>query len=252
MSRFGRPWLRPNQVQGFVFDGATFVANFFWLDAILGAPVEEYGDRTIGILLAAGVLAQLAGVLLKRGPLQDRMREGERERSERAENVLGCLAFIHFIFFLVVAGMALALLGFVDLSGADGGREWLWFAISVGVAAATSGGAWLAIRRPAEEESLRPWSRYQELAANALLWVSATILTRFFWDALLLEAERPAYMGFTPRAIVLVLAASALFVVFYVPARLLFLAEDYKYPGTWLRLWLVAMLPLLTIVFLPE
>jgi hypothetical protein len=37
--------------------------------------------------------------------------------------------------------------------------------------------------------------------------------------------------------------------VFYVPVRLLFLIEDYRYPGTWFRLWLVALFPLIAIVF---
>jgi len=37
--------------------------------------------------------------------------------------------------------------------------------------------------------------------------------------------------------------------IFYVPGRLLFLVEDYNYPGTWLRLWLLAMIPLVAIVF---
>ena len=82
-------------------------------------------------------------------------------------------------------------------------------------------------------------------------------------DALfvLVEGELDMYQGNPPRwrnllllgnlfALVLVAAVSALFVVFYVPSRLLFLAEDYKYPATWIRLWLVAMLPLLTIVFI--
>ena len=252
MKLSGRSPLQPDQIQGFVFDGATFLANFFWLDALFGTPVDDYDDRTIAALLAAGVLTQLLGVMLKKGPLQERLGERKEERSPQADDFLGCLSFVHFIFFLLVVAMTLALAGFIDLNEASGLRELVWVAISAVVAAATSGLAWLALSPASERERPQVSWAYQELLGNVLLWISASILTRFFWDALLLETEPPTYMGFAPRAFLLVGASSALFMVFYVPARLLFLAEDYKYPATWIRLWLVAMIPLMTVVFLPH
>ena len=247
-----RRFLEPSQIQGFVFDGATFVANYFWLDAFFETPVEAYDDGTVALLLGAAVLTQFFGAVLKKGPLQERLQARQEIRSPRADDFLGCLSFVHFIFFLVVVALSLALAGFVDLNEATGSREFAWVALSAVAAGVTTGAVWLAIGHPSDER--RPQTRwpYQEVLANVLLWTSATILTRFFWDALLLESEPPVYMGFSLRAIVLVVAASALFMVFYVPARLLFLVEDYRFPGTWLRLWLVAMVPLLTIIFLPQ
>ena len=43
-------------------------------------------------------------------------------------------------------------------------------------------------------------------------------------------------------------ALAALFVVFYLPSRYLFLVEDYLHPTTWLRLWLV-LLPIFIAIF---
>jgi hypothetical protein len=240
---------QPDQIHGLLFDGATLLTNFFLVGTILASPLEEFSDTTIGLLLALGIVAQLLGALLKKGPLQYRIGEMEIEKSDNRENLLGCLTFIHFIFFLIATGMALALVGFVDLSESSDSREFVWVAISFVVAVTVSGNVWQAVRHPKTGKLQRLWWRYQELPADVFLWISATILTRFFWDALLFESEPPTYIGFSPRAFVLIAATSALFMVFFVPVRLLFLAEDYRYPTTWLRLWLVAMLPLISIVF---
>jgi hypothetical protein len=245
----GRPWQQPDRIHGFVFDGATILANFYVLGSIIRSPIEEFSDRRIGILLGLGVLSHFVGALLKKGPLQRRIEELEGDKSASRENLLGCLSFIHFIFFLLVTAMSLALLGFVKLNESNDSRQLVWVLIAFVVATITSGTVWQAIRYPANKKDAATWWRYQEVPANILLWISATIITRFFWDALLLESEPPTYMGFSLRAILLIAAVSALFMVFYVPARLPFLAEDYKYPTTWFRLWLVAMFPLITIVF---
>jgi hypothetical protein len=245
-----RPWLQPDRIQGLVFDGAMFLANFYLLGTLLATPIDEIGNQRAGILLGLGVLAHLLGALLKKKPLRARIEALEEERSGRRENLLGCFSFLHFLFFLVAVAMSLALLGFVDLNENGGVKEAVWFLCSVGVAAFISGTVWQSIRYPEGEADQDIGWRYQEAVANLLLWISATILTRVFWTGILLESEPPSYMGFSPWAFVLIAAVSALFMVFYVPPRLLFLAEDYKYPVTWIRLWLVAMLPLISIIFI--
>jgi len=165
---FGRAPLEPNQIQGFVFDGATFLANFIWLDFYLATPVDDVADRTLALLLATGVTAQFLDGFLKKGSPQDRLQAR-----------------------------------FVDLKVSNGSREFVWVAISTVVAALTSGTVWLAIGHPSEEKLPPAYWPYQELLANVLLWISATILTRFLWDALLLETGPPTYMGFTPQAFLL-------------------------------------------------
>lgn len=246
--RFGR---QNHKIQGLLFDGAMFLANLYLLQSLDSVPIERFGDRRIALLLALGALAQLLGAWLKKRPLQERMQIRQTAVSADNEWVIGCLTFIHFIFFLIVVGMALGLSGFVDLDQATGAREFAWAAISFVAAGIISGTVLLAMlgSPPPNRESQAP--AYQEIAADILLWISAVIITRFFWTALFLESEPPSYMGFSPRAFVYIGATSVLFMVFYVPTRLLFLIEDYIYPVTWLRLWLVAMLPLLALVFIP-
>jgi hypothetical protein len=247
----GRSWQQSHRIQGLLFDGAMFLANLYLLQSLDSIPIERFGDRRIALLLGLAVIAQLLGAWLKKKPLQERMKARQTAVSAENEWLVGCLTFIHFIFFLVVVGMALALAGFVDLNQATGAREFAWGAISLVVAGITSGMVLLAIFGSPPADGERPAPASQEIAADILLWISAVIITRFFWTALLLEAEPPSYMGLTSRALVYIGATSALFMVFYMPTRLLFLIEDYKYPMTWLRLWLVAMLPLLALVLIP-
>jgi hypothetical protein len=87
----------------------------------------------------------------------------------------------------------------------------------------------------------------QETLADGLLLISVSIITRFFWESWYLELEPSRGIGFTSRAIVLLVALSLLFVVFYLPSRYLFLVEDYRYGRTWIRMW-VAMLPIAWLV----
>ena len=245
-----RPWPPPDRAQGLLFDGGMVLANFIILTSLNQVPVTNFTDVRTGFLLGLGILTQFVGAYLKKGPLRQRIEAAADQQASYRENVLGCHSFIHFIFFLLAAAMALALVGFVNLDEANSWREFIWLLISFVAATLTSGMVWLAIRNPNNEHSPDIRWRYQELAANVLLWLSASILTRFFSTALLFESEPLTYLGFSLRAFVLIAATSALFMVFYVPSRLLFLAEDYKYPATWLRLWLVAMLPLLSVVLL--
>lgn len=246
----GRSWGQPDRIHGLLFDGAIILANFYVIGTMAGSPLEEMGDRTIGLWLTAGTVAHLLGALLKKGPLQFRIGTVQEGKSGGRENLLGCLSFAHFIFFLIVTVMAFSLLGFIDPDASGGSGETFWILVSFAASFIISWTVWSSIRYRAGQADPRIWWRYQEIPADALLWMSATILTRFFWDALLFGSEAPSYIGFTGRAMVLVTAMSCLFLVFYLPTRLLFLAEDYKYPATWFRLWLVAMLPLISVVFI--
>lgn len=248
--RLGQSWQQEDRMQGLAFDGAMILANFYLLGSIRTTPLEEFGDLRIGLFLGVGVITQFIGALLKKGPLQQRIGILEVDHSEGRENLMGCLSFIHFIFFLLVSAMSLALVGFVNLNNTGDLREFIWMLIAFVVATATSGTVWLAVRNPVNQKGSGDLWQHQELVANVFLWISASILTRFFWTALLFESEPMTYIGLSMRAMVLVAAVSALFMVFYVPARLLFLAEDYRYPLTWVRLWLVAMFPLISVVLL--
>ncbi len=87
----------------------------------------------------------------------------------------------------------------------------------------------------------------QEALADGLLWISVSIITRFFWESWYIEIETSRGIGFSQRGIVLLVSLSLLFVVFYIPSRYLFLVEDYRYGRTWVRMW-VAMLPLAWLV----
>jgi hypothetical protein len=161
---------------------------------------------------------------------------------------MGALLFLHFILFSVISLMSLSLLGIVDLIDRSSSGDDIWVGVSLLIAGLLTYTVWRAGKRP--DKSPTKVIRYpfaQEALADGLLWISVSIITRFFWDSWYLELEPSRGIGISPRGIVLLVSLSLLFVVFYIPGRYLFLVEDYRYWRTWARMW-VAMLPLMWFV----
>ncbi len=144
--------------------------------------------------------------------------------------------------------MTLGLLGVVDLGDRSSSGDDLWVGVSLLIAGLLTYTVWRAGKRP--EKGPTKMIKYpiaQEALADGLLWISVSIVTRFFWETWYLEIEPSKGMGFSLVAVVLIVALSLLFVVFYMPSRYLFLVEDYRYGKTWVWMW-VAMLPLVWLI----
>ena len=166
------------------------------------------------------------------------------------DKFMGVLLFFHFILFTVVCLMSMALLGIVNLVDRSSSGDDLWVGISILIAALLTYTVWRAGKRPGDipTKSIQ-FPNAQEALADGLLWISVSIVTRFFWETWYLEVEPSKGMGFSLLALVLIIALSLLFVVFYLPSRYLFLVEDYRYIRTWVRMW-VAMLPLIWLILI--
>lgn len=236
---------KPNTIHGFIFDLAVFAGNIFFVLTILDQ-TENLPDRTIGWLLGLAVVTQMIGAILKSNPLKYRM--GETTGGSKAgilRKFMDVLLFFHFILFSVICLMAMDLLGLVDLSGSG---EDIWVVVSLILAAVLTFTVWRAGKRRDEPPTkMAKYPIVQETLADGLLLISVSIITRFFWESWYLELEPSRGIGLTSRAIVLLVALSLLFVVFYLPSRYLFLVEDYRYGRTWIRMW-VAMLPIAWLV----
>jgi hypothetical protein len=241
-------YIPPEKVHGLVFDASVFVGNL----ALLGAlPDPELGsaERAIGFLLLAAVGTQIAGAVLKGRPLSQRLASARGGLGAGcAGSLLKGLLFVHFLLFSVIALMAFSLTGAYDISGEGTGGGDIWVALALAVAALTTGAVWWASRRHTGQAQTRAGWPGQELVADLLLWVSATLTTRYFWQTLVEMLEPSRGVGWSARGLVLVGGMSVLFVVFYLPTRLLFLLEDLRSPLTWVQVW-VAMLPVVWLVF---
>jgi hypothetical protein len=210
---------------------------------------ETIPDRTIGILLGVAVTSQLLGAVLKTGPLHYRLSGiSPRQKADVLDKFMSVLLFWHFILFTIISLMSMGLLGIVDFVDRSSSGDDLWVGVSLLIAGLLTYFVWRAGKRPDKiPTKMIKYPIAQEALADGLLWISVSIITRFFWDTWYLEIEPTRGIGFSSKGIVLLVALSLLFVVFYIPSRYLFLVEDYRYVRTWARMW-VAMLPLVWIV----
>ncbi len=238
----------PDRVRGFVFDLAVLAGNIIFTVSILDRS-EDIPDRDIGILLFAAITTQFLGAVLKAGPLQYRLSgKTPRQSEDVLDKFMGVLLFFHFLLFTIICLMSLGLLGIVDLVDRSSSGDDLWVGVSLLIAGLLTYIVWRAGKRPEKEATkMIKFPIAQEALADGLLWISVSIITRFFWETWYLEIEPVRGIGISLRAIVLLVSLSLLFVVFYLPSRYLFLVEDYRYGRTWIRIW-VAMLPLAWIV----
>jgi hypothetical protein len=161
---------------------------------------------------------------------------------------MDALLFFHFILFSVICLMSMGLLGIVDMVDRSSSGDDLWVVVSLIIAALLTYMVRRAGKRPEKAPTkIIKYPFIQEALADGLLLISVSIVTRFFWETWYLELEPSRGIGISSRSIVLLVALSLLFVVFYLPSRYLFLVEDYRYGRTWIRMW-VAMLPLAWLV----
>ena len=240
----------PDRVRGFIFDLAVLAGNLAFTVSILDRS-ENISDRNIGILLVVALTTQLLGALMKTGPLQYRLSgTSPRHTADLIDKFMSLLIFLHFILFTIICLMSLALLGVVDLEGAASSGEDIWVAVSLLIGGLLTYTVWRAGKRTDRVPTkMIKYPIAQEALADGLLWISVSIITRFFWEIWYIEIETARGIGFSQRGIVLLVSLSLLFVVFYIPSRYLFLVEDYRYGRTWVRMW-VAMLPLAWLVLI--
>ena len=237
-----------DRVRGFIFDLAVLAGNIIFALTILDRS-EDLSDRNIGFLLLAAMITQALGAVLKSGPLHYRLSgRSPRQSDDLLDKFMSVLLFLHFILFTIVCLMSLALLSIVDLVDRSSSGDDIGVGVSLLIAGLLTYSVWRAGNRP--EKAPTKMIKYpiaQEALADGLLWISVSIVTRFFWETWYLEIEPARGIGISLRAIVLLVSLSLLFVVFYMPSRYLFLVEDYRYGKTWAWMW-VAMLPLVWIV----
>ena len=238
----------PDRVRGFIFDAAVLAGNIVFTVSVLDQS-ENIPDRTIGILLGVAVTTQLLGAVLKMGPLHYRLSgTSPRQKADVLDKFMSVLLFWHFILFTIVSLMSMSLLGIVDFVDRSSSGDDLWVGVSLLIGGLLTYFVWRAGKRPIKAPTnVISYPIAREALADGLLWISVSIITRFFWETWYLEIEPSRGIGFSSRGIVLLVSLSLLFIVFYIPSRYLFLVEDYRYARTWVRMW-VAMLPLVWLV----
>jgi hypothetical protein len=245
-----RPFL-PVNYRGLLFDLAVFAFNVFlvrlmthYVGRLLSLSFlsddKQAAHGLLNIVLVA-CAAQLVGAALKRRPLQARLLA----QHDGGTSAFGCFMILHFALTLVTSAGIVALMS----SEASGGVTVLIFFLSMIPTALV----WRAIT-PYKKPPQPDWrnSRAVEIVADLCLFAYA-LVNLAIWNTVTAGSNvRAAGVGdLLSRAVGFVLV-SPVILLFYIPPRLLFLAEDYKYPATWISMTLaVAPVAYRTIVGSP-
>jgi hypothetical protein len=239
---------RVHKTHGLIFDIVTFLGNVVTVSFVprLG---DEVSDTLGGAFLLSAVLTQIAGAWTKKGFLSARLAGQRRLPAGRfARGFMNLLLFLHFLLFTVITLFALALLGIYDVEAPDSslrGGLWVFVALLVGGFAAYL--VWLAAQPAEDLGRAGAGPGWLEFGADGLLWVSISLVTRIFWDGLLVLIEPASGIGLSVEGLVLLVAVSFLYLVFYLPGRYLYLVEDYHSVLTWAQVSAV-MLPVIWLV----
>jgi hypothetical protein len=231
----GRRRFLPFNYRGLIFDLAVFVFNVFLVRLVTRhvgrlLSLTYLGDdpraaRSLLYVVSAASAAQLFGAWLKRRPLQTRMLM----RGEDVPGAFGCLLVFHFaLTFVTNAGLA-ALLSSEPSSGAVVFVFFLSMIPTVLV--------WRALT-PYKKPPARDWrgSRAAEAAADICLF-AYMLVNLAIWNTLTSGANLPASgPGDLAERALGFLILSPVILLFYIPPRLLFLVEDYKYRFTWVSM----------------
>lgn len=233
----GRRRFLPFNYRGLIFDLALFAFNVFLVRLLtrhVGSLLSRTflsddmrAGRTLLAVISTALALQLVGAWLKRRPLQARLHA----RGEGVPMAFGILLVLHFALTLVTSAGIVALL----LSEASGGTMVLVFFLSL----IPTAFVWRAItpyKKPPEPD----WRNSREVEIVADLCLFAYMLVNLaVWNTLTAGANTPAAgLGdLFSRALGFVLMSPVL-LLFYLPPRLLFLVEDYKYRATWLSMTL--------------
>jgi hypothetical protein len=222
----GRRRFLPINYRGLLFDLAVFAFNVVLVRLLtrhIGRLLsltflsdDPQASRTLLIVVSLAFAAQLVGAWLKRRPLQARLLA----QHDSGNALFGCLIILHFALTLITSVGIIALL----LPHASGGSTvFVWRAMT-------------PYKKPPEPD----WrnSRGAEVVADLCLF-AYMLVNLAVWNTVTSGSNvRASSVGdLLSRALGFVLL-SPVILLFYLPPRLLFLVEDYKYPATWISMTL--------------
>ncbi|MFL6227314.1 MAG: hypothetical protein ACJ741_00890 [Pyrinomonadaceae bacterium] len=227
----------PVNYRGLLFDLAVFVCNVFLvrlltrhigrLLALTFLRDDPQASRTLLYVILVALAAQLVGACLKRRPLQARLLA----QRESGESPLSCLIILHFALTLVTSAAIVALL----LPESSGGTTVAVFFLSMIPTVLV----WRAIS-PYKKPPAPDWrnSHGAEIVADLCLF-AYMLVNLAVWNTVTSGSNiRAAGVGdVLSRALGFILL-SPVILLFYLPPRLVFLVEDYKYPATWISMTL--------------
>lgn len=205
---------------------------------------DPSGTPALGLLLAAVFVSYTFGAYLKRWPLQARLVR----RTPPAENSFaGCLSrggsfvvlILHLTLFLLMTITIVVDYEMKEFTGS--------ICLIIGLACVPTA---MTIRAliPPKNLSAETWRKFWgvELLADLALFFSTLVIV-VIWNLIAENVLAGQPIGTTGdligNLIFMVIIVIPIFVMFYIAPRVLYLAEDFMYPWTWVTI-ILAILPL--------
>ena len=242
----------PRNRRGLIFDLMVMLTSLFLVEPLtrlvrhLGEAFTKDANSSpaLGLLLAAVFVSYTLGAYLKRWPLQARLVK----RPKPDENSFaGCVSrggsfavmILHFVLFLLMTIIITVDYRMEEFRGS--------ICLIMGVACLPTA---MTIRAliPPKNLSAGTWrtSWGVELLADLALFFS-TLVILVIWNLVSesVFAGRPVNTTgeLIGNIVGMIVVVAPMFAMFYIAPRVLYLAEDFMYPGTWLSI-VLAMLPL--------
>ncbi len=229
---------------GLVADLLLFGTNLIFLTPVaawITSRVQEVvtsdnalAARSLAAVLGLVVVLQSIGAFLKRGPLQARLKE------RGINSNMGFLGIVLLMFSYVLTLFALAAI--LTLTGYTAASTPIPLFVVVALALVPTYLVHRAMSPPRTPEPPRRDAAQVELVADALLLpyvIANTLLFNYLTSITATKATTLEGEALNMASMVLVVF---MVLIWYLPPRLLFLVEDYRDIGTWIRI-VVAMAP---------
>ena len=227
----------PVNYRGLIFDLAVIAVNIFLVRLLtrhIGRLLilsflndDVQAAHTFLHIILAALAAQLVGAALKRRPLQARMLA----RHEGEASPFGCLMILHLCLMLVT-GCAVVALAQTEAT------PWVLFPVIL-LCIVPTVFVWRAMT-PYSKPPQPDWRNSREVETLADLCLFAYMLVNLaVWNTVTAGSNiRAAGVGDAVSRALGFIILSPVILLFYLPPRILFLVEDYKYPATWITMTL--------------
>ncbi|HEX3557645.1 MAG TPA: hypothetical protein VHU19_00465 [Pyrinomonadaceae bacterium] len=227
----------PVNYRGLIFDLAVIAVNIFLVRLLtrhIGRLLilsflndDVQAAHTFLYIILAALAAQLVGAALKRRPLQARLLA----RHEGDAGPFGCLMILHLCLMLVT-GCAVVALAQTEAT------PWVLFPVIL-LCIVPTVFVWRAMT-PYSKPPKPDWRNSREVETLADLCLFAYMLVNLaVWNTVTAGSNiRAAGVGDAVSRALGFIILSPVILLFYLPPRILFLVEDYKYPATWITMTL--------------
>lgn len=214
--------------------GALYDLVFVVVSSLFAFVVQFYtfnfNHDAIRIFLIVFILFQVAGAILKRGPMHLRMKKPGTDKQ-------GCFWSIILVYYAVY--IVFVMIGIIGMDAQPNNFD-IILALLIGTV------SYIFVARALfAPNKVKTYPKWQEYTADILLAFSAIIISQIFWEPLIsgISGSGNSWIGNPSNEIISIIIYSLLllliFTTYYIMPRMILLYEDGGKAKTWLRIFII-------------